>query len=40
LCRGCYRTLEEISSWLEMTPEQKIATLQELPVRKVEYGEL
>ena len=40
LCRGCYRTLEEISSWLEMTPEQKIATLEALPDRKVQHGEL
>jgi uncharacterized protein len=40
LCRGCYRTLEEISGWLEMTPEQKLATLRELQARKVQQGEL
>ncbi len=28
LCRGCFRTLEEIADWLEMTPEQKLATLE------------
>ena len=40
LCRGCYRTLEEISAWLEMTPEQKLDTLQKLPARQAQYGEL
>jgi hypothetical protein len=40
LCRGCYRTLEEISGWLEMTPEQKLATLRELQARKGQQGEL
>jgi hypothetical protein len=28
LCRGCFRTLQEIADWLEMTAEQKRATLQ------------
>lgn len=28
LCRGCGRTLQEIAEWLEMTPEQKLATLE------------
>ena len=28
LCRGCFRTLREIADWLEMTPEQKRATLE------------
>jgi len=28
LCRGCGRTLREIAEWLEMTPEQKLATLE------------
>jgi uncharacterized protein len=40
LCRGCYRSLEEISSWLEMSPEDKLEILRRLPERKVEYGEL
>jgi predicted Fe-S protein YdhL (DUF1289 family) len=39
LCRGCYRTLEEISGWLEMTPEQKLATLREVEARKAQLGE-
>ena len=40
LCRGCYRSLAEIAGWLEMTPEQKLATLAQLEARKVDYGEL
>lgn len=33
LCRGCYRTLQEIADWLEMTPEQKRATLERAAAR-------
>ena len=33
LCRGCGRTLQEIAEWLEMTPEQKIATLERVAQR-------
>jgi len=40
LCRGCFRTLAEISDWIEMTPEQKRATLELLPARKAEQGAL
>jgi uncharacterized protein len=28
LCRGCFRTLQEIADWLEMTSEEKRATLE------------
>jgi predicted Fe-S protein YdhL (DUF1289 family) len=27
LCRGCYRSLEEIAAWGYMTPEQQWAVL-------------
>ncbi len=33
LCRGCGRTLQEIAEWLEMTPEQKLATLERVAQR-------
>jgi predicted Fe-S protein YdhL (DUF1289 family) len=33
-CRGCYRTLHEISSWTTYTPEQQRALLAELAHRK------
>ena len=28
LCRGCFRTLQEIADWLEMTADAKRATLE------------
>ena len=34
LCLGCRRTLQEIAGWLEMTPDEKLATLERVAVRK------
>jgi hypothetical protein len=34
ICRGCYRTLDEISKWAGLTSEQKFALLEELAQRK------
>ena len=34
LCRGCYRTLDEISKWASYTSEQKFALLDALAQRK------
>lgn len=34
LCRGCLRTLDEIGSWLEMTAEEKRATLERIEQRR------
>ena len=39
LCRGCRRTLQEIAEWLEMTPEEKLATLCLVAERKRALGE-
>ena len=39
LCRGCRRTLQEIAEWLEMTPEEKLATLRLVAERKRAAGE-
>jgi hypothetical protein len=33
LCRGCGRTLEEISGWYSMSDEQRRAVMEILPVR-------
>ena len=33
LCLGCRRTLQEIAAWLEMTPEEKLATLARIAER-------
>jgi predicted Fe-S protein YdhL (DUF1289 family) len=34
-CRGCYRTLAEISYWTTFTPAQQCALLGQLEQRKV-----
>jgi uncharacterized protein len=34
ICRGCYRTLDEISKWASYTSGQKFALLDELARRK------
>ena len=39
VCRGCRRTLQEISEWLEMTPEEKLATLRLVAERKCALGD-
>jgi predicted Fe-S protein YdhL (DUF1289 family) len=33
-CRGCWRTIEEIAAWLELTHEEKLAVLQRLEQRR------
>jgi predicted Fe-S protein YdhL (DUF1289 family) len=33
LCRGCKRTLDEISRWVVMTDAQRLAVLDALPGR-------
>ena len=39
VCRGCRRTLQEISEWLEMTPEEKLAILRLVAERKCALGD-
>ncbi|MEM9910142.1 MAG: DUF1289 domain-containing protein [Pseudomonadota bacterium] len=33
ICTGCYRTLEEIGGWSQMTPEHRAQVMEELPTR-------
>jgi predicted Fe-S protein YdhL (DUF1289 family) len=33
-CRGCYRTLEEISSWTRYTPLERRRIMVRLPARR------
>ena len=40
LCGGCRRTLQEIGEWLEMTPEEKLATLRLVAERKRALGDV
>jgi len=34
LCRGCYRTLDEIARWPELSDAQRAAVLAQLPARR------
>ncbi|HTS53192.1 MAG TPA: DUF1289 domain-containing protein [Burkholderiales bacterium] len=40
LCLGCRRTLQEIADWLEMTPEEKRATLERVVQRACALGQM
>lgn len=33
-CRGCWRTLDEISFWTSYTPEERLRVLQRLQERR------
>lgn len=35
-CRGCYRTLEEIAGWWDMSPEEQRALLADLEKREID----
>ena len=37
LCRGCLRTIDEIAGWIEMTPTEKLATLERIAARRMDY---
>ena len=34
ICVGCYRSREEITDWIKMTDEQKLAVWKNLRIRK------
>jgi uncharacterized protein len=36
LCRGCLRTIEEVAGWMDMTPEEKRATLERVALRRAQ----
>jgi len=36
LCRGCYRTLEEIARWAAMSERERAAVIQALPLRRTQ----
>jgi predicted Fe-S protein YdhL (DUF1289 family) len=38
LCRGCLRTIDEIADWVEMTADQKRATLARIEERRAVHG--
>lgn len=37
LCHGCYRTIEEIREWWDMSPEQRSRVLDALDARQAEH---
>jgi uncharacterized protein len=37
LCRGCLRTIDEIGDWVEMTAEEKRATLERIEQRRAAH---
>jgi predicted Fe-S protein YdhL (DUF1289 family) len=38
VCRGCFRTLAEISGWLRMTAEERRAVLHNSDLRRASAG--
>ncbi len=34
LCLGCLRSIDEIGSWSQMTPEMRTSVMEDLPSRK------
>jgi predicted Fe-S protein YdhL (DUF1289 family) len=37
LCAGCYRTLDEIAGWIDLSAEQKRTLLSTLLIRRVRF---
>ena len=35
VCRGCYRTLEDIAGWIRMTPADQWATIERADARRL-----
>lgn len=38
LCAGCYRTLDEIAGWIDMTPGDRRALMPTLAARRASFG--
>ena len=38
LCAGCYRTLEEIAAWIDLSAAARRAIVEELPLRRAKHG--
>ena len=39
LCRGCYRTLDEIARWGTLSDEERAAVFAELPARRADAAD-
>lgn len=38
LCKGCFRNIEEIARWIEMSDEERTKVFNELEKRKKEFN--
>ena len=38
LCAGCYRTLDEIAAWIDLSAAARRAVLEALPLRRAKHG--
>ena len=38
LCAGCYRTLDEIAAWIDLSPSARRAIVEEIPRRRSKHG--
>jgi predicted Fe-S protein YdhL (DUF1289 family) len=38
LCAGCYRTLDEIAAWIDLSPAARRAIVEELSLRRSKHG--
>ena len=38
LCRGCYRTLDEIAGWIGLSADERRVLLAELARRRARHG--
>jgi len=39
LCAGCYRTLAEIASWIDLSADERRALIRTLGERRAAYGD-
>ncbi len=38
MCRGCFRSIDEVAEWVEYSPEEKLAVLERIAQRRKEAG--
>jgi predicted Fe-S protein YdhL (DUF1289 family) len=38
LCRGCFRTLDEVAAWSVLDDDARRAVMAELPARRARFG--
>lgn len=38
LCAGCYRTLIEIASWIDLSADERRAVVRDTAIRRARYG--